>query len=60
MTITDGHNSSICAAEKSVGLEGKSEETIQNEEGRDKGMEIFFFKREGDREDIVKCNICVN
>lgn len=49
MTVTDGHNSSICAAEKSVGLEGKSEETIQNEEGRDKGIEIFLKKRRRQR-----------
>lgn len=38
----DRHNSSVCAAEESVGLEGKSEETTENEVGRDKGMEKFF------------------
>lgn len=46
----NGHNSRISAAEESVsGQEGKSEETIQNKEWKDKGMDNKKREKETER-----------
>lgn len=58
--MNDGHNRRICAAKESIsGLETKPEETTQNKEGETKWWKIKKKRRETDREDRVRSEICV-